>query len=432
VSERGDQVQKLLAVLAKHSDLVAAAYEGSVSGGDRQRDAGIEALFALGALKPYDEDSYRLNPRLREFFADYFSSYHAFQALRRVSGTMRQAQEQWRELRRLKAAGAAKDQDRLYAALDESIVEMAYSIEHNLAMLHSLLSTQYGNVDDLNSKLRQNRYYARQVDQFLRDVQAIDAFVEQTSDEAVASGLAEVRNLVTRRLGAKGLAWTSQIKEAQAVISKRLFEAKLVEARLARLSRFSLWLTRHRTADGWELPVGGVGGRDGQCPVALIRPERVGMRMQPDVTDTDPSTWHNLLVAVSKMPLKKEPPTASGDAGPQLLIEDGETVVAESLDPVQRAIRELAAQASRSNEAISLLSWKRQRAELAEVSDEAWLMFSCMQLKGGGLQLRFAEHVELEPFPVNERFYDIEVRRAVEPSLPLVPSVPSAQPARVA
>jgi hypothetical protein len=405
MNERGDQVQKLLATLAKHADLIAAAFEGSVSGGDKQRDAGIEALFALGALKPYDEDSYRLNPRLREFCADHFSSYHAFQALRRVSGTMQQAQEQWRELRRLKASGSAKDQDRLYAALDESIVEMVYSIEHNLSMLHSLLSTQYGNVDDLNSKLRQNRYYSRQVAQFLRDVEGIDAFVEQTADEATASGLAEVRHLVTRRLGSKGLSWTSQIKDAQAVISKRLFEAKLMETRLKRLSRFSLWLTRHRTADGWELPV------ESEAPVALFRPERIELRAQPDVADTDPVTRENLIVAVSKMPVKKVPSTASSDAGPLLLIEDNETEVAEPQDPVRRALRELVALASLSDEGVSLLSWKRMRPELAEVLDETWLMFSCMQLKGGGLRLSFAESADLDPFAINESFYDIEVRR---------------------
>lgn len=405
MNARGDQVQKLLACLSKHADLIASAFEGSVSGGDKQRDAGIEALFAVGALKPYDEDSYRLNPRLREFLADYFSSYHAFQALRRVSGTMQQAQEQWRELRRLKAAGSVKDQDRLFAAFDESIVEIAYSIEHNLAMLHSLLSTQYGNVDDLNSKLRQNRYYSRQVDQFLLDVKGIDAFVEKTADEATASGLPEVRRLVTRRLGAKCLAWNSQIKDAQAVISKRLFEAKLLEARLKRLARFSLWLTRHRTADGWELPV------DAEAPIALFRPNRVGLRPQPDVTDTDPATWENLLVAASRMPAKKILPAKRLDAGPQLVIEDNETVVDVPQDPIEHALRELAAQASRSDEGISLLSWKRERAELADMSDEAWLMFSCTQLKGGGFRLNFASLDNLDPFAVNESFYDIEVRR---------------------
>ena len=405
MSERGDQVQKLLASLANHADLIAEAFDGAVSGGDKQRNAGIEALFGLGVLKPYDEDSYRLNPRLREFFADYFSSYHAFQALRRVSGTMQQAQEQWRELRRLKKLGASKDVARLYAAFDESIVEMAYSIEHNLAMLHSLLSTQYGNVDDLSSKLRQNRYYSKQVTQFLRDVEGIDAFVEQIAEEAIASGMTDVRHLVTRRLGARCLNWTSQIKDAQAVISKRLFEAKLMEDRLKRLSRFALWLTRHKTADGWDIAV------ESSASVALFRPECIELRPQPDVADTDPSAWDSLLVAVSKLPPKKAPPAPRAEEGPQLLLEDETSEVVEVVDPARKAVQELVAHACQSDAPISLLGWKRARPELADVSDEAWLMFSCLQLKGGGMRLSFVEQPVLDPFPVNEAFYDVEVRR---------------------
>jgi len=405
MTERGDQVQKLLGSLAKHADLIAEAFEGSVSGGDKLRNSGIEALFGLGVLKPYDEDNYRLNPRLREFFADFLSSYHAFQALRRVTGTMQQAREQWRELRHLKSIGAAKDVTKLHAALDESIVEMAYSIEHNLAMLHSLLSTQYGNVDDLSSKLRQNRYYARQVEQFLRDVESIDAFVETIAEEAIASGLFEVRHLVTRRLGAKRLPWTSQIKDAQTVISKRLFEAKLMEARLKRLSRFALWLTRHKTIDGWEVAV------VADANPGIFRPEQLAIRAQPDVADTDPMTWEGLLAAVAKLPPERAPDIPKPAAGPQLLLEDDETNAVEVLDPQQLALKELALHASRSEEPVSLLAWKRSRQELAEVTDDAWLMFSCLQLKGGGFRLSFVEALELDPFPINEAFYDIEVRR---------------------
>lgn len=403
MSERGDQVQRLLAGLAKHADLVAEAFEGSVSGGDKQRNSGIEALFNLNVLKPYDEDSYRLNPRLREFMADYFSSYQAFQALRRVSGTMQQAQEQWRELRRLKMAGATRDAGRLQAALDESIVEIAYSIEHNLTLLHSLISTQYGNVDDLNSKLRQNRYYAQQVKLFLQDVQAIDVFVDRVVDEAIAAGLPEVRLLVTRRLAARRLQWTSQIKDAQAVISKRLFEAKLMEVRLKRLSRFALWLARNKTSDGWELAV------DEEVDAALFRPERVELRPQPDVSDMEPAAWDGLLAAVAKMPTKPTMAAVETDPGPQLLLED-DTEIEEVVDPQQVALRELTAQAASATEPISLLTWKRGRLELADVPDVAWLMFACLQLKGGGFRVQFVQRDDLDPFPINERFYDIEVR----------------------
>jgi hypothetical protein len=406
VTERGEQVQRLLAGLAKHADLVADAFEGSVSGDDKQRNSGIEALFNLNVLKPYDEDSYRLNPRLREFMADYFSSYQAFQALRRVSGTMQQAQEQWRELRRLKSAGATKDAGRLHAALDESIVEIAYSIEHNLTLLHSLISTQYGNVDDLNSKLRQNRYYAQQVKLFLQDVQAIDVFVDRVADEAIAAGLPEVRMLVTRRLAAKRLQWTSQIKDAQAVISKRLFEAKLMEVRLKRLSRFALWLARNKTSDGWELAV------DDKTDRALVRPERVELRPQPDVSDMEPAARDGLLAAVAKMPTRPKVPSVAADPGPQLLQED-DPEVEQVVDPQQVALRELSTLAASASEPLSLLTWKRERLELADVPDEAWLMFACLQLKGSGFRVKFVQWDDLDPFPINERFHDVEVSCAL-------------------
>ena len=404
MGERGDHVQRLLGTLAKHADLVAEAFEGSVSGGDKQRNASIEALFGLSVLKPYDEDSYRLNPRLREFLSDYFASYQAFQALRRVTGTMGQAHEQWNELRRLKLAGATKDVVRLHVAFDESIAEIAYSIEHNLRLLHSLISTQYGNVDDLNSKLRQNRYYAQQVKVFLQDVESIDVFTERVSEEAIAAGLPQLRQLVIRRLAARRLQWTSQIKDAQAAISKRLFEAKLMEARLKRLSRFALWLTQHKTSDGWDLAV------DEKANPALFRPEVLDLRPQPNVEDTDPMTRGGLLEAVAKMPRKVAVKTQEEDSAPQYLVED-EGPVLEVLDSLQLALKELAAHAAAAPEPVSLLAWKRGRADLADASDDAWLMFACLQLRGSGFKVRFLKADDLDPYPINERFNDIAVHR---------------------
>jgi hypothetical protein len=404
VSERGEQVQRLLSGLAKHADLVAEAFEGSVSGGDKQRNASIEALLNLSVLKPYDEDSYRLNPRLREFIADYFTSYQAFQALRRVSGTMQQAREQWRELRRLKLNGAnSKDVIRLQIAFDESVVEIAYAIENNLRLLHSLISTQYGNVDDFGSKLQQNKYYAQQVKHFLQDVEAIDGFVELVADEAIAAGLPQIRQLVTRRLAAKRLQWTSEIKDAQAVISKRLFEAKLMEAQLKRLSRFALWLARNRTSDGWDVAV------DETTSPALVRPEPFPLRPQPDVADTYPDAVEGLLAAVAKLPKRTEVKPAEADPGPQMLQEE-DAVVQELLEPHLVALQDLVNEVATASQVISLLAWKRGRSELADMTDETWLMFAALQLKGSGFNVDYVHDAELDPFPINEQFHDIEAR----------------------
>lgn len=407
MTERGEQVQRLLAALAKHADLVAEAFEGSVYSGDKVRNAAIDALFNLSVLKPYEEDSYRLNPRLREFISDHMASYQAFQALRRVTGTMQQAQEQWKELRRLKQQGAGKDVLRLQFALDESIVEMAYSIEQNLRLLHSLISTQYGNVDDLGSKLRQNKYYAQQVKVFLQDMDAVEVFAERIGDEAIAAGMPHIRQLVTRRLVAKRLQWTSQIKDAQTIISKRLFEAKLMELRLKRLARFALYLSQNKTTDGWELPV------DESADKTLFRPEYHELRPQPDVADTEPIVREAMLSAVARMPAAASvsPEPAEPEHGPQLLLEEDEQLQ-ETLSPERLALRDLATEAAYASQPVSLLAFKRQRAELGEMSDEAWLMFASLQLKGSGFRVEFVADAVLDPFPINEQFYDVAVRSA--------------------
>lgn len=407
MSERGEHVQRLLGTMARHADLVAEAFEGSVYTGDKARNAGIDALFNLSVLKPYEEDSYRLNPRLREFISDHLASYQAFQALRRVRGTMQQAREQWKELRRLKQQGAGRDVQRLQFALDESIVEMAYSIEQNLKLLHSLISTQYGNVDDLGSKLRQNRYYAQQVTLFLQDVDAIEAFAERVGDEAIAAGLPHIRQLVTHRLVARRLQWTSQIKDAQAIISKRLFEARLMEIRLKRVARFALYLSQNKTTMGWELPV------DAGTDKTLFRPEPLELRPQPDVVDTEPLVQEALLRAVARMSPARSfsPEVVEAENGPQMLIEEDEPLQ-EILSPERLALGALLLEIAASSQPVSLLAFKQRRPELEALSDETWLMFAGLQLKGGGFHVEYVMDDVLESFPINEHFHDVEVRPA--------------------
>lgn len=402
MSEKGIQVQRLMAGLDKHSDLVAEAFEGPVSTGEKPRNASIEALSGINALKPHDEDIYTLNPRLREFIADHLSSYQAFQALRQVSGSMRQAQEQWKELRQLKAAGLMRDMDRLESALEETVIEIAYSIEHNLALLHSLISTQYGSVDDLDSKFRQNKYYGRQIDTFLKDVRSIDAIVEVIGDEAISSGLPHIRHLVVRRLGAKRLQWTAHIKDAQSLISKRLFDMKLMEVRMKRLSRFALWLTRNKTTDGWDLNV------TEKANSALFRPEPITLRPQPDVAETDPIILGSLVEAMERMPHKQVATARSVDAAPQMMIIEDEEVL-ETLKPEQMALRELLALAEAAAAPFSVNAWKATKPEIADLPDQAWLMYSCTQLLVSGVRLRFIGDPVPDQFALNEEFHDIEV-----------------------
>ena len=405
MTEKGDQVQKLLAALARHADLVAEAFDGSVETGDRQRNAGIDALAAVNALKPYDEDSYRLNPRLRDFIADHLLSYKAYAALTRLAGPISQARQQWAEMRRNKVVGSMKEVVRLERAFDETVVDIAYSIERNLGLLQSMVSTQYGNVATLESKLNQNRYYAREVTSALKEIDQVDSLVLTISDEAIGCGLPHIRQLVTRRLGSKLLQWSAHIKDAQATISKRLFDARLMEQRLKRLARYALWLSRNKTSDGWDVEV------PETADVALFRPKAIPIRLQPHMHVPDKASQDVLLSIIAKLP-PKPTPSLKEELEPksQLVVSDEMEESDGALQPHEVALEYLLAELALSPEPISLLAWRDSCPELGGVAEESWLIYASSQLQGGGYAVRFLHEDALDPFPINESFYDVEVK----------------------
>ena len=384
MSEPSDNVKKLLGVLSRHSDIVAEAFDGQVSMGDKAHQKGVEALFEVGAIKPYDEGAYRLNPRLREFLADHLSSYHALKDLRNLSSTM----------------------DQLYWALDEVTVDIAYSIEQNLHMLHVLIGNKYGNVESLQSKLRQNARYLRQIKTFLSSMSSITQFSQSVNEQAIARGLPEARMLVSRRLGSQVLKWSGLIKDAQSVISTRLFDARLMDRRQKLLSGVALWLGRHKTTAGWDIEV------DPAHPLAasMLRPAAIAIRVQPDVADTDDLINADLLSRVLPLlPPPKLPKGPKKPSSPQALIEDEDEDEEEQIPSHVRAIMALASELRGSEEKVSLLEWKRGRMDLSEVDDSAWLMYCYPRLASLGLNAQMVDSKPTQLFSVNELFDDVLV-----------------------
>ena len=341
---------------------------------------------------------------LRDFLAENLSNYHALQALRNVIGPIQEAGARWQEMLQLRRSGSMRDFARMAKAFDFATVDIAHAIEHNLERLHNLLSTQYGNVEDLRAKVRQNRYYAGQVRSFLQHVQRIDTLVETVSADAVAYSLLEYRHMVIKRLASRQLQWTSQIKDAQTQISSRLFEAKLMELRLSRLARFSMWLSQHKTEDGWEVPV------DESTDLAMLRPDTIEVRPQPDVQDVDQSIQDALVGIATKMPLAKrlEPPREPPP--PQMIIEDEKSEPVVELNPLKVMFRELIESIELAQQPLSLREWKRGRPDLAQFTDGAFLMFLIQPLRKVGMELTYVWPPDPDPFPINEPFHDLQVQ----------------------
>jgi hypothetical protein len=58
---------------------------------------------------------------------------------------------------------------------------------------------------------------------------------------------------------------------------------------------------------------------------------------------------------------------------------------------------------------VSLRAWKQTFPELDAVPMEHWLLFAVSQLRTDEVALRFLGEPSLEPFPINESFFDVEV-----------------------
>jgi hypothetical protein len=418
VSNPSDSIQRLLATLNKHSDIVSEAFAGPVAGGDREREKAIAALVAVGALKDYEEGTYYLSASLHGYFSTVLSSFHALQALTRIRGLLHQANEQWDELRRLRAAGASSDIRRLEVALERSIIEVGDVVERNIGLLNAMVMGQYGNVSDLASKFRQNRFYAREVDTSLRELRQVEAFVDKVS-ESTGDGLARIRQLVVRRLGAELLPWSARLKDAQSSISRRLFEARLMERRLRQLARYSSWLTSTPTQGGWDIEIAE------DIDLALHRPQQLELQPQPDFRDPTTVNMERLVGAALRLPRPREL-----SAPARRTVPDDDVVIADEvlpfvvvLEPHEVALERLGVdldlRAGAGNVDAVLLSWWKSQAEeavpgLADMSTEEWLFHAATHLAAGDYRLDFHRSVEdrVDPFPVNTRFHDIGVTPA--------------------
>ena len=62
-----DQVKVLLRLVASNADLVGEGVEGPILLGDSKRNAKIDSLVEAGVLRVEDEQTFRLNPRLKAF-----------------------------------------------------------------------------------------------------------------------------------------------------------------------------------------------------------------------------------------------------------------------------------------------------------------------------------------------------------------------------
>ena len=407
MSEAPDQIERLLRSLAQNSDLIAEAFHGEVELGDRHRNQRIDTLSTMKAFKPLEEDVYRLNPRLRDFIADYLVSYRAFQTLTRLAGLIHQARSLWREMREAKSIGDEVVWDQLYFSFDDVVAEISYSIERNLALLHTLVSTQYGDVGNFGAKLRQNKYYINEISEALNEMAQVDSLFSQIEADSVVAGLPQVRSIVRSRLLRRLLLWTSQIKDAQATINRSLFKARRLEERVRKLSRVARWLRQNKTSIGFDVALA-------NAPQALFIADPIRVKTHIDVRSPSSTDQAVLLDAMKRMPPRIVPRPAVERAAPLALLEEGaETaIVVEQMEPHDVMIEALVVELRQTLDVIALRQWKANKAELEYLTDEEWLLYASIQLRIEGMSLTFVAASDVSIQTTNEVSDDILARAA--------------------
>lgn len=399
-----DQVKVLLRLVAGHADLVCEGIEGPILAGDSKRNARIDSLVGAGVLRVEDEQTFRLNPRLKSFVEDHLGTFQAFRSLTRIDSTVRHADRLWREIQALHRDGEEADAQKVEIELGEVFAEIAYDIDRNLLVLNANVATQFGNVDSLKAKIRQNRFFLSEVKSLSASVEKLGVTADRMFEECVQAGVSGVAHALRRNLTSRLLNWSQQINEAQASISRRMFHARKLEERLSRLSRVALWL-RQRSGLGQEREF----DIDEDVNPLLLRTRPIRLKAHVDVRDVETSVQEELIEAAKSLPVREEREQQQEAAPTASEVERGEPeVVVELMDPHEEALLKLVDSASSSRRPISLVDWKSREPLLSHLSDEEWILYASTQVEAEGLSLVFL-FAPSESGVLNERYYDAVV-----------------------
>jgi hypothetical protein len=411
VNEAPNLIQQLLKALAEHSDLVSEAIRGPVSTGGK-RNKGVDTLIRMRALMPVDEDTYYLNPLLREFIGDFVVSYGAFRQLAQLDMPIRQLRLEFDNLREFRREGSVRDADRAMDRLDEAVVRIGFFMDQNLQVLGAKVTTNFGDVDSVAGKIRENKFYIEEVRRFSRQIVSLNAKVQEMEREAIGLQLPEVRRLLNVRILSRLTDWTARIGDIQRVVSKNLFALRQIEQRQRNLANVALWLSKNRMSDGFELDVTAEAAERLATPAGLVTTWNV------DVADNDMAVTQGVLAAAKRLPpiaiTSKPAPIASPEVltTTQAVVEPEVEPIDELIDAYVEHIRHLDHHAD--GRPVSMLQWRERFGEVygleQTVTDEEWLLYACAQIASAGLPVEVVARPRA-PGEYNDIFTDARARQ---------------------
>lgn len=395
------QLEQLFHVLFKYSSYVQTAMYEPLRVGDPAADTAITQLVRVNALMPYDDQSYSLNPHLRNLIQELYNQYGASQTITRISGLIDDIKLQYKNVVALENNGNIDDALKVADTMDWSVNAIIHHSNKNISLLFEQISSNYGDVSSLNAKLLQNIFYEEQVRLILMEMIQLKLMCKEL--DHVGTGVQfRVAQAIVNRIIVRQLNWDQRLMEIKSKLSKLRFEINKLSKQESNLAKVAQFFMQNPTQSGLDMEF------ERGVPAHLLHPQKISVRSSINLESLDDHGGFDLILF--RLPGAKnmfEMPPVKHDPLLNRVLATEMEVVEDQVSPIEQSLNELiSAILDNAKQEYSLLEWQRHIRVQEGVDDECWIYFCATQLRGHRVALRF-DPVKSDSTVINDWFTDI-------------------------
>ncbi|NDP37323.1 MAG: hypothetical protein GZ093_01005 [Rhodoferax sp.] len=383
-------IKDVLQTLSRHADLVAQALSGVVTVGDDASHMDILALRQVGALRPVDEDGYRLHPRLREYLQDHLQLFPAFQSLADIGAKITLLKSLWDEVEILRG-----DRESVVGMVDElqtTVLDIGDTMNRNMLQLQILMSTRYGNVRSLEAKKSQNRFYQKQTSVLSGDVQRLAREVERIEREASIRGRDDLARFIRRQLLTRMMFWQHGLSDMQTFLRNEIYRLRVLEQDLKLLARTDMLL---RQQPGWR---GFEADLSGEIPAFLLATRLPALVAHIEPMESDRGMADEMAALARDLPTKAALPIPVEPPKRYTRIVD--PPVTKPITPAMKALGKLLRDVKTADGGLSLIEWRKDDVDAQTMPPTIWLVLALAALRAGQYEVALVRNMPRE----GERF----------------------------
>lgn len=366
-------IKEILQTLGRHAQTVEDALVDVVSHHSGTPSASILALRQVSALRAVGPDGYRLHPRLREYLQDHLQIYPAFQSLSDIGSRITNIRVLWSELDQMYSSRSSDLDtiDGLEDSLRSGVFDIVDSMDRNMILLQTLMSTRYGNVKSLALKQSQNRYYQAQTQVLAGEVVRLSKVAGEIEREAGHRSAEAVALFMRSHLLSRLHLWQEGISEIQTQIRQDINRTRQIERQNKLLARMDMVLRQQPAWRGIDPDL------SGDIPDFLLATRISAFRAHVEPLDTDRSMLQEMMDLVGDLPPKRIAPDPQPPKRIKRIFPD-ESPPPDA--PGAKALDRLIADVQRATQGVSLAQWRLDDEEAMEMNPGVWLVFAAMTL----------------------------------------------------